>query len=384
MLLATESAAAAVGAAFAVAALAAAWRFEAGMGDPDGFDAIRTTFVAVLLLVGVGEIATAIPFLVWLHRSMRNAPDLGARASAYSPRRAVAAWFIPFVNLLIPYRVMLDLHDRLAAPEESPAGRRLTRAWWIAWLASSIFIGAGSLVRQSSAYFALLALALTWYFVAAILAIGVVRQVERLASARRARITGRDADAAALAERARNRRLLTVPTTFATAGGLLLLGLLGAVAIDRPPDARWATFISPSGSFAVSLPRVPIDKPSTIETDVGPIVQHLFASSLDTQETFAVVYVDFPAGWLNADPDAALDQLVAGITAESKTIATEKPTLGGIAGRGTRVELADGTIAVLRYFLRGNRMYVLEVDLTPDRATSANVARFFSSFTLQP
>ena len=100
-------------------------------------------FVVLLLQMGVGIIqflvyvATIVVFCMWLHRSYRNLPALGARNIAYSPGWAVGSFFVPFVNLIIPYRAVKELWEKsLQGPSyfttDSPGA--IFPLWWLFWL----------------------------------------------------------------------------------------------------------------------------------------------------------------------------------------------------------------------------------------------------------
>ncbi|MFO0559084.1 MAG: DUF4328 domain-containing protein [Polyangiales bacterium] len=73
----------------------------------------------LVAVAGVGQFAllivTAVLFLRWLHRTSATARMLGALL-LHSPKDAVWAFFIPFVNLKRPYDVVKNLHDALLDP----------------------------------------------------------------------------------------------------------------------------------------------------------------------------------------------------------------------------------------------------------------------------
>jgi hypothetical protein len=385
ILLSLEAALMAIGAAFAAAGAAAEWRFEAGLSSLSDLNTFRQIVFALVGAAGLVELVTAVPFLVWLYRSMRNAPEVGAATTAYSPRKAVIVWFVPFVNFVLPYRIVGDLHGRLASPDTSRAGRRLVRTWWIFWLTGAGLVAATRLTANPGDDFFLIALSWTAYFVAAVLAVALVRRVQGLADVREARLTGRDAEAALVDARAKRRRLVVLPAGLATVGALLLLAQLGSVASGRPAGAAWATFTSTAGSFAVSLPRVPTDVPGTVATGAEPAVSHTFASRLDAKEAYEVMYVDFPAGSLSAaDPAALLDEVATTTVGTNEQIDSSVISRGAVPGRAVEFRLPSGSVVNLRYYLDGDRFYGLEVDTTADRAASPNIARFFDSFTLRP
>jgi len=92
-------------------------------------------------LVGL-FVVTAIVFLMWQYRRVRNFPALGIADGNYSPGWSIGAWFVPFLNLIHGYAVMAELWRSSAA---APAGpwrmgpvTKLIPAWWLTYLASNI------------------------------------------------------------------------------------------------------------------------------------------------------------------------------------------------------------------------------------------------------
>ena len=67
--------------------------------------AILLVFYLAMLVVLV---ATPIAYCMWLYRARRNIIALGIPGLEYSPGMAVGSFFIPFVNLLVPFRAMKE------------------------------------------------------------------------------------------------------------------------------------------------------------------------------------------------------------------------------------------------------------------------------------
>lgn len=114
------------------------WVLRTKHGDPTAtiFAAAYACGVVLSLLAGI---FTAVAFLIWLFRAVRTAHARGLRPRS-SPAGAVAVWFIPFVNLVVPYHVLRSLHR--VSTRNDPRARHdpLTRwpqifvAWWFGWL----------------------------------------------------------------------------------------------------------------------------------------------------------------------------------------------------------------------------------------------------------
>ena len=102
------------------------------------------------------RIITAITFLTWIHRASRNLQALGNEAQQHSPAMAVNWWFIPFANLLMPYKVMKELWAS-SAPQ-SPAIRQNQRTkgtmspligpWWGTWICSGLVLSAAAITAR--------------------------------------------------------------------------------------------------------------------------------------------------------------------------------------------------------------------------------------------
>ena len=76
-----------------------------------------STLIVGLLMVAAGLsmiavfIATVVAFSMWIHRAYANLPALGnpKEGLEYSPRWAVGGFFIPIVNLFVPYRAVKEI-----------------------------------------------------------------------------------------------------------------------------------------------------------------------------------------------------------------------------------------------------------------------------------
>ena len=98
------------------------------------------------LLQFVVIIATVVVFCMWLYRAAHNLTALGnpRQAIEYSPGWAVGSFFVPFVNLVVPYRATKEVwvkSDPETAADDyvSPhgqSGRAYLKVWWAFWLAS--------------------------------------------------------------------------------------------------------------------------------------------------------------------------------------------------------------------------------------------------------
>jgi Domain of unknown function (DUF4328) len=99
-------------------------------------------------------IACAIAFLIWYARAYGNLERLSARGEFRSRRWAIISWFVPFVNYVVPKRVM-NVIWRASDPDlpavatywESRRVPALFHWWWATWIVSTFV--ANILLRES-------------------------------------------------------------------------------------------------------------------------------------------------------------------------------------------------------------------------------------------
>ncbi|MDQ3920581.1 MAG: DUF4328 domain-containing protein [Acidobacteriota bacterium] len=155
---------------------------------------LRQAAITVLCLIVY--VALAAVFLLWVHRAYRNLRALGnpERLLNHSPGWAVGSFFIPLVNLYLPYKIVREIWD-LSDPNvrtqddlmfSQPGGSPLLVVWWLSWIAVNIVgsiifqlgLGARSLdtlLWMTKGLIIMRALNV----VAAVLALLVVRQIDR-------------------------------------------------------------------------------------------------------------------------------------------------------------------------------------------------------------
>lgn len=149
------------------------------------------------ILAGYGLIGlfvvTAIVFLMWQYRRVRNFPALGIADGNYTPGWSVGAWFVPFLNLVHGYAIMAELWRTSAtAPEglwrKGPV-TKLIPAWWLTYLAGNIVssISSYSMIGfppESPGYVDRLLVAIillmVHYFLMAVSAVVLLRLIQQL------------------------------------------------------------------------------------------------------------------------------------------------------------------------------------------------------------
>ncbi|MFD6231329.1 DUF4328 domain-containing protein [Streptomyces sp. NPDC060232] len=98
---------------------------------------------------GYALLATAAVFIGWFHKMRVNAEVFAPGADKRSPDWAIAAWFIPFVNLWLPYRIARATWGSSTAhgPDGDCRRRPLTLVafWWGAFVLARVLGWGGGL-----------------------------------------------------------------------------------------------------------------------------------------------------------------------------------------------------------------------------------------------
>lgn len=171
---------------------------ELVVGDEEMED--PKVLIMALFQIGLGlleivvYLATIVTFLLWLHRSYENLPAFGVRKNQlqYSSGWAVGSFFIPFASLVIPYRAIKELWRKSVPNTENffsdPSPPPFFPLWWAVWLisnfANQIYFRVSwrtELAPEVSSLAGLLTAFLD--LLAAILALMVVREIDRQQSA---------------------------------------------------------------------------------------------------------------------------------------------------------------------------------------------------------
>ncbi|MFI7289218.1 DUF4328 domain-containing protein [Streptomyces anulatus] len=136
-------------------------------------------------------LASGVLFIIWFHRTRRNAEVFEPGVQRMGPGWAVGGWFVPVANLWFPYRVASGIWE--ASVRLHPDGgwrtvpKTVLNLWWGGWivsvLASRIAVSQWNRAQEPeeiSDAAALVAAADALDLVAAVLAIAFVRAVTRM------------------------------------------------------------------------------------------------------------------------------------------------------------------------------------------------------------
>lgn len=95
-------------------------------------------------IIGIVSIAVSLGLIIaisrWIYCAAWNVRHLGAKRLEHSPGWAVGWYFVPFCNLVLPYRAMKEVWLASHAPRDwqPDASARPLPVWWTLWLAGNI------------------------------------------------------------------------------------------------------------------------------------------------------------------------------------------------------------------------------------------------------
>ncbi|MFD8736473.1 DUF4328 domain-containing protein [Streptomyces sp. NPDC059618] len=78
-------------------------------------------------------VATVVVYLIWFLRVRVNAEVFNPFGHTYSRSWAGWGWFVPFVNLVRPRRIMAEIWDA-SRPTGDPDRQGIVRVWWAFWI----------------------------------------------------------------------------------------------------------------------------------------------------------------------------------------------------------------------------------------------------------
>lgn len=164
---------------------------------------------------------------------------------------------------------------------------------------------------------------------------------------------------------------------------VLSLLLLAAPNAWAQTPAGWVKFSPPGSHFTVMLPSKPEENKQTAQSPAGPYTTYLFTSTSPDRELYLVGWVDYDPSFkfgVQAELEANRDNFVKNI--KGRLLSTTPIKLGTHPGIEFKADVEGKADIVSRVYIVGRRPYQL-IMLTPAGLdSSANRARFFSSFRL--
>lgn len=105
--------------------------------SPDGASAERLYLVSGNVQ-NLANLVTAVVFIIWFHRTRRNAEVFDPSVQRMGPGWAVGGWFVPVANFWFPYRVASGVWEASAQTRPDGGWRTVPRTplnlWWGAWI----------------------------------------------------------------------------------------------------------------------------------------------------------------------------------------------------------------------------------------------------------
>jgi hypothetical protein len=125
--------------------------------SPDVTSALLVFFVAMAFLGSL--VFAAIFFGVWIHRAAKNLRALGRSGMKFSPGGCVGWFYVPFVNLVRPFRAVSELWRASESDAESDGyawvtmgtSTALLGVWWGAWIVGNIISNISARIDDPSA-----------------------------------------------------------------------------------------------------------------------------------------------------------------------------------------------------------------------------------------
>lgn len=105
------------------------------------------------LAIGLTYLAYTAVFVVsivlvarWIHRAHANLRESGMDGLEVTPGWAVGWYFVPFANLVMPFKAMRELWNASRGQHDPFGGEApsVIKAWWAAWIVGNILSNVGS------------------------------------------------------------------------------------------------------------------------------------------------------------------------------------------------------------------------------------------------
>ena len=138
-------------------------------------------------LSSIGFLFSAVVVSIWIYRAHANLTFIGMEGLEFTPGWSVGWFFVPFANLVMPYRAMRELWERSGATSDIRWGSVLP-SWWGTFLFGGLLenigsqmIGAASATAASNGIL-ILAIAQVTRIVSALLLMQIIRTSTRAES----------------------------------------------------------------------------------------------------------------------------------------------------------------------------------------------------------
>ncbi len=162
------------------------------------------------------------------------------------------------------------------------------------------------------------------------------------------------------------------------------------LALQKQPDTSWMTFKNDTGAFSVKFPAQPFamkkELPGKIGKDSVKFLLNLYVSvDSATELSYIVRYNDFPPGTFLSDKSKALASFENDFAGKGKIVGDARQVAtDGFEGWEFNFALDQGFNGIVRFFIRGNRVYVLLRQVHAFTSGDKISGLFFNSFHLLP
>ena len=129
------------------------WEPTTGARDVNAYDRMFAFLLGgSVVLLGLFFLLGVVPVAGWIYRAHANLRDAALAELRYSPSWALGSYFVPLINLVVPFRAMRELHNRSHGENQWQAASAVgdVTSWWSCQLAA---VGVGAV----AAFVALLA-----------------------------------------------------------------------------------------------------------------------------------------------------------------------------------------------------------------------------------
>jgi hypothetical protein len=171
-----------------------------------------------------------------------------------------------------------------------------------------------------------------------------------------------------------------------TSTTVLIVLICSAIAFGFQLPSDWVSFNSPEGRFSIGAPTKPQENVKDIDSDVGKLQLHSFASS-SAIAYFMVSYGDYPnepaADRRELVLDGVRDGVIKGL--EGELISETKISINGYPGRqllARKTIEGSETTFNWRIYLVGPRVYQVAVATKKSDSATPEITKFLNSFRL--
>ena len=129
-----------------VVALIAELRTDMGFGVYNRL--LASALIGTNILLALFFLLSAVPVAGWIYRAHANLREAGVVELRYSPGWSVGSFFVPLVNLVVPFQAMRELHNRShgEGPWQGASAVEDVTSWWSCQLAGTVVSAVAAVV----------------------------------------------------------------------------------------------------------------------------------------------------------------------------------------------------------------------------------------------